>query len=244
MHKTIEPAILYFGTPVVLITTLNSDGTVNVAPMSSIWWLGSSCMIGLDGSSKTTENLLRTKQCVLNLASSESVKAVDCLAKTTGQESVPLHKKALGYEYIKDKLDIAGLTKQKSEVVSPPRILECLIQLEATLEKAIPFAVDNPKTMIPTVAFELNVEKVHAEESLLFGENQGYVNPDKWHPLIMSFRKFYTTGDTLHKSRLSEGCEDKYAPWKQSWLKRKVINLAIKNNTKSYAKAINENKCE
>lgn len=53
MHKTIEPAIHYFGTPVVLITTLNKDKTVNVAPMSSIWWLGSSCMIGLDGGSQS-----------------------------------------------------------------------------------------------------------------------------------------------------------------------------------------------
>jgi hypothetical protein len=27
MHKTIEPSILYFGTPVVLISTRNEDGT-------------------------------------------------------------------------------------------------------------------------------------------------------------------------------------------------------------------------
>jgi flavin reductase (DIM6/NTAB) family NADH-FMN oxidoreductase RutF len=39
-HVTIEPAILYFGTPVVLISTQNEDGTANLAPMSSAWWLG------------------------------------------------------------------------------------------------------------------------------------------------------------------------------------------------------------
>ena len=38
MHQTIEPAILYFGTPVVLISTLNEDGSPNLAPMSSAWW--------------------------------------------------------------------------------------------------------------------------------------------------------------------------------------------------------------
>jgi flavin reductase (DIM6/NTAB) family NADH-FMN oxidoreductase RutF len=37
MHKTIEPTILYFGTPVALISTLNPDGTANLAPMSSAW---------------------------------------------------------------------------------------------------------------------------------------------------------------------------------------------------------------
>jgi flavin reductase (DIM6/NTAB) family NADH-FMN oxidoreductase RutF len=69
MHKTIEPSILYFGTPAVLISTRNEDGTTNVAPMSSAWWLGWGCMIGLAGHSKTSENLLREQECVLNLPS-------------------------------------------------------------------------------------------------------------------------------------------------------------------------------
>jgi len=47
MHRTIEPTILYFGTPVALISTLNPDGSPNLAPMSSAWWLGWSCMLGL-----------------------------------------------------------------------------------------------------------------------------------------------------------------------------------------------------
>ena len=51
----IEPAILYFGTPVVLISTLNDDGTSNLAPMSSAFWLGWRCILGLDASSKNTE---------------------------------------------------------------------------------------------------------------------------------------------------------------------------------------------
>jgi hypothetical protein len=33
MHKTIEPTILYFGTPVALISTLNPDGSPNLAPL-------------------------------------------------------------------------------------------------------------------------------------------------------------------------------------------------------------------
>ncbi len=30
MHISSEPAILYFGTPVVVVSTLNGDGTPNV----------------------------------------------------------------------------------------------------------------------------------------------------------------------------------------------------------------------
>ncbi len=80
----IEPSILYFGTPVVLISTLNEDATVNVAPMSSAWWHGWGCMLGLTSGSKTVENLRRTRQCVLNLPSAEQVEFVDRLALTTG----------------------------------------------------------------------------------------------------------------------------------------------------------------
>jgi flavin reductase (DIM6/NTAB) family NADH-FMN oxidoreductase RutF len=73
MHGTfsvshqIEPAILYFGTPVVLIGSSNEDGSFNLAPMSSAWWVGWRCMLGLARNSKTTENMIRTGECVLNL---------------------------------------------------------------------------------------------------------------------------------------------------------------------------------
>ncbi|HET8880717.1 MAG TPA: flavin reductase, partial [Solimonas sp.] len=79
----IEPAILYFGTPVVLISTTNEDGGSNLAPMSSAFWLGWRCILGLDASSKNTENLMRTGECVLNLPSPAQVGHVDRLARLT-----------------------------------------------------------------------------------------------------------------------------------------------------------------
>lgn len=39
-HRVTEPNILYFGTPVVLVSTLNPNGTANLAPISSAFWLG------------------------------------------------------------------------------------------------------------------------------------------------------------------------------------------------------------
>ena len=84
MHKTIDPAILYWGTPVVLVSSLNEDGSTNIAPMSSAWWLGRSCMLGFGARSKTPANILRTGECVLNLPSADLVGAVNSLARTTG----------------------------------------------------------------------------------------------------------------------------------------------------------------
>ncbi|WP_341772710.1 hypothetical protein [Burkholderia gladioli] len=40
MHVTAHPSILYFGTPVALLATVNADGSHNLAPMSSVFWLG------------------------------------------------------------------------------------------------------------------------------------------------------------------------------------------------------------
>lgn len=34
-HVTIQPKILYYGAPVVLLATENPDGTTNISPISS-----------------------------------------------------------------------------------------------------------------------------------------------------------------------------------------------------------------
>src|SRR4051794_14751069 len=51
MHVISEPNILYFGTPVILIGTTNENASYNLAPMSSAFWLGWRCVIGLAAAS-------------------------------------------------------------------------------------------------------------------------------------------------------------------------------------------------
>src|ERR1700678_3006173 len=92
--RTIEPKILYFGTPVALISSLNEDGTTNLAPMSSFWALGWTLMLGLLDETKTAENLLRHPECVINLPSPDMWKAVEKLAPLTGKDPVPEIKSA------------------------------------------------------------------------------------------------------------------------------------------------------
>lgn len=60
MHIVSEPPILYLGTPVVLISTVNEDGSFNLAPMSSAFWLGWRCILGLATVSKTPQNMIQT----------------------------------------------------------------------------------------------------------------------------------------------------------------------------------------
>lgn len=222
MHLSKEPAIFYLGTPVVLISTLNEDGSTNIAPMSSAWWLGWSCMLGLDASSKTTENLRRTGECVLNLPSCEGVERVDRLAMLTGSNPVPLHKKLLGYRHSGDKFGEAGLTPQASELVAPQRARECPVQLEAKLVSIRPFAAQDARMAIPACAIEVRIVRAHFEQAILLDPADHKIDPDKWRPLIMSFRHFYGLGERLHRSRLGRGSEDAYAPWRAGGLRRVV----------------------
>ena len=219
MHKIIEPAIHYWGTPVVLISTLNQDGSPNLAPMSSAWWLGWSCMLGLDASSKTTENLKRSGECVLNLAALENAGAVDRLALLTGSASVPLHKKLLGYHHRADKFGAAGMTPQSSLQVAPPRAGECPVQLEAVVESIRPFATNDPRMAVPACMVELRIVQVHADARILAGPDSDRIDPDKWKPLMMNFRQFFSLGEAVHPSRLGKAPEEAYAPWKLSGLK-------------------------
>lgn len=215
-HRTIEPAIHYWGTPVVLISTRNEDGSANLAPMSSAWWLGWSCMLGLDASSRTTENLRRTGACVLNLASANLVSAVDRLALLTGTPQLPLHKRFLGYRHEADKFTAAGLTPQASDVVAPPRVQECQVQMEAQVVEIRPFAARDARMPVGACMVELQLLKVHVAPDLLQEPDGHRIDPDRWKPLIMSFRQFHSVGERLQPSRLATVPEEAYAPWRRS----------------------------
>ena len=200
MHRTIEPTILYFGTPVALITTLNEDGTPNIAPMSSAWWLGWSCMLGLGSMGKTSDNLIRTRECVINLPSEEQVTHVDRLALTTGKNPVPDKKQGWGYRYEPDKFGIAGLTPLPSLDVNPPRIRECPVHMEGVVHEWRPFGKN-----VSANVFEIHISRLHVEESLLVGnESRPHIDAEKWRPLIMSFCRFFGLGQEVHPSRLAE----------------------------------------
>lgn len=211
MHIASEPAILYFGTPVVLISTRNEDGSANLAPMSSAFWLGWRCMIGLDAGSQTTRNLLRTGECVLNLPSQDEVDAVNRLALTTGSDPVPGRKRARGYRHVKDKFALAGLGEIASETVGPPRARECPVQLETVLEGRHDVAAADEFLRGSVVVLELRIQRVHLAAHILMPGQPNRVDPDRWRPLIMSFQQFYGLAPgPLHDSSLATVAEAMY----------------------------------
>ncbi len=210
MHVISEPNILYFGTPVILTGTSNEDGSYNIAPMSSAFWLGWRCVIGLAAPSQTTKNILRTGECVLNLASVNNIAAVNKLARTTGSNPVPTGKQQKGYVYEPNKFDRAGLTPFPADLVAAPLVQECDVQLEAVLVNARSLAAENEAMKNRIMLMELRIVRVHIEESILMDGHINHIDPNKWKPLIMSFQKFYSVGNELQHSILSEIPENLY----------------------------------
>lgn len=196
MHKVVPLKVHYYGTPVVLVSSTNPDGTTNVAPMSSAWWLDDCAMLGLGGSSRTAKNVLRTGVCVLNLTPSTLVERVDRLALLTGEPILNPHKQETGYRYEPRKFEASGLTPQPSDLVSPERVAECPIQLECELVASHEFG--------SAWALQVRVLRPHVDESILI-PGTAYVDPQKWDPLIMKFCDFFGDARPLTPSRLAKG---------------------------------------
>lgn len=197
-HRVIAPKILYFGTPVVLISTCNEDGSVNLAPMSSAWALGDTVVLGLGAEGKTAENLARSGECVLNLPSDSMWRAVEKLAPLTGKKPVPEYKLASAFRYERDKFGAAGLTSLASECVAPPRVAECPLQLEAQVSAIHPFSDAEAGALI----VETQVVRVHARMEIIQGER--HIRPGAWRPLIYNFRHYFGLGSELGKTFRSE----------------------------------------
>jgi flavin reductase (DIM6/NTAB) family NADH-FMN oxidoreductase RutF len=199
-HLVVEPRVHYYGTPVVLVSTTNPDGSANLAPMSSAWWIGNSCLLGLDETSQTTLNLQRTRELVLNLPDTNLVDAVDRLAGYTGAQIVPPHKAAKGYEHLADKFGRARLTPVDSHLVTPPRVGECPIQMESKVKRMNPFS--DPGSGV--VAIEVEIIRTHVREDMLVTGSNRHIDPEQWDPLIMKFTHYYGRARHVHPSRLAE----------------------------------------
>ncbi|NUS10327.1 MAG: flavin reductase family protein [Streptomyces sp.] len=195
-HLEISPAVLYFGTPVVLLSTENDDGTFNLAPISSAWALGRTVVIGLGRSGQTAANLTRRPGLAISLPAPEQWPAVERLAPLTGRYPVPADKHA-GCRFEADKFGAAGLTPEPSHTVRPPRVAECPLQFEARAERV------RPDVSGGHVIVEAAVVKVHAAPHIVV-PGTDHIAPDAWSPLVYNFRHYFGLGPELGHSYRSQ----------------------------------------
>jgi flavin reductase (DIM6/NTAB) family NADH-FMN oxidoreductase RutF len=107
---------------VVLVTTLNEDGTSNIAPKSWISMMAFEppvLAIGCNLKHWTAQNILWRKEFVVNVPGSE-------LAETSWKCHDLPHPRPV---------EVVGLTSVPAQKVKPPRIEECKAHLECILDK-------------------------------------------------------------------------------------------------------------
>ncbi|WP_234068097.1 flavin reductase family protein [Myxococcus stipitatus] len=202
-HRVITPRILYFGTPVVLLSTLNEDGTPNLSPLSSAWALGDRLVLGLGRLGQGLANLERTREAVVNLPSADLWPQVERLAPTTGRSPVPEAKRAMGYVHEAHKFERAGLTPGASHTVAPPRALECPLQLECVLLD-VREGTAVPGEPAPSFAIaELRVTRVHAHDDVTVPGTH-HVDVERWSPLLYIFRHYAGAGPRLGRNFRAE----------------------------------------
>jgi flavin reductase (DIM6/NTAB) family NADH-FMN oxidoreductase RutF len=195
-HRVITPSILYFGTPVVVLSSENADGTANLAPISSAWALGDVFLLGLGAHGHTVDNLRARPELVINFPSSDQWKQVESLALLTGADPVPPGKPA-GCRFAPDKFGAAGWHQTPSELVRPPRVSECPAQIEATVSSLRPDASDQ------FVVVEAKAVRVHAEPTIVI-DGTSHIDPTVWSPLIYNFRHYFGLGARLGRAGRAE----------------------------------------
>ncbi|VWC73263.1 flavin reductase [Burkholderia aenigmatica] len=192
--RSVSLPVLYFGTPVALVSSLNPDGTTNLSPISSYWALSNTLVIGLSETGQCRRNLERCEELVLNLPDAPLWANVEAIAATSGSEAMPDIKKQMGYRFERDKFKRAGFTTKASECIAPMRVAECPIQIEASLVRI--HRIGNEADAM--IAAELRALRIHVHAELLSPEDRIHI--ERWHPLYYVFRQYFSLGEHLGKN--------------------------------------------
>jgi flavin reductase (DIM6/NTAB) family NADH-FMN oxidoreductase RutF len=102
--------------------------------------------------------------------------------------------------HVADKFALGAVTRQRSELVQPPRVKECPVQLECRVVSTRPFGAPSVKA----TSYEVKVLRAHVEQDLLIPGTH-HIDPLRWDPLIMKFCDFFGGGVSLRPSRLAAG---------------------------------------
>jgi len=170
--------------PIAFVSTLGSDGSINLAPFSYFNAISSEPpLVGIAindraGDPKDTlRNILETGEFVVNVVSEPLLEA---MVRTAGD-----------WPRDTSEFGVTGLTPAPSERVRPPYVKESPLQLECRLHREIPLG--NSRFVVGEVLFARASDDVMTE---------GRVDPGKLAPIGRLGGEFYSrTHDILRVSR-------------------------------------------
>lgn len=126
--------------PIAFVTTLNDDLSLNGAPFSFFTVLTAKpplvmlSILRKDGGimKDTARNILRTKEYVIHLTTMDNIEKINITAALLDPNV--------------SEVDLAKLTKVKSQLIKTPGVMEAKIRFEVTLDKHIELGDDNEIT--------------------------------------------------------------------------------------------------
>lgn len=185
-HRVITPSVLYFGTPVAVISSVNGDGSTNIAPISSFWALDDLVVLGLGASGQTARNLRERPDLVVNLFEDGAWAQIDALGRMTGADPVPAGKRA-DCRFVPDKFGAVGWHPVTARPGTPARIAEASVHIEASVT-----AIDGEHGDLAVMRARAGT--VHADDRIVVA-GTSHIDPQRWRPLIYSFRHYFGLGD-------------------------------------------------
>ena len=178
--------------PIGWISSLANDGTVNLAPFSFFNAMSENPPIvamGINGSHSeggakdSLDNIEATKEFVCNMVSYSQREKMN-LSSAMLPRSV-------------DEFDYAGVTKEPSTLVKPPRVKESLAHLECVHYKTIILPSDNPKVVNSMVLGE--VVGIHISDEIIV---DGMIDMKKYQPLArLGYMDYCHVDDTFSMDR-------------------------------------------
>jgi flavin reductase (DIM6/NTAB) family NADH-FMN oxidoreductase RutF len=196
VHIDITPGMLYYGNTVTLLSTLNADGSTNLAPMSSTWALGDTIVLGMGNGSKTAQNLCERADAVLNLPGPELWQQVERLGDMTGISN-PRAQHGHGSISIQDKFAAVGLNPE------PAALVDCMMVAQARLQIELQVVSCDLDASGEFVIAQAHVLRVHADPRIVV-PGTSYVDPRKWKPLIYNFRHYHTLAAQIGESGITQ----------------------------------------
>ena len=165
--KTFKGSTILNPVPVVLITSQNKEGKVNVF---TVGWIGTACTkppmitVSIKPERLSYDNIKETEEFVVNLPTSSMTRIVDYCGVVTGKKE--------------DKIKKLGLNLNSSSLVSVPALTDCPINIECRLKNITTLGThDLFLAEIVSVAIDEDIidakGKIHFEKAKLIAYSHG-----------------------------------------------------------------------
>ncbi len=166
-----SPWAALFPCPVVLVTCVDSEGSPNIITLA---WVGVVCsnppMLGFGVQPRRYSYRLieRSGEFVVNIPTTDIVKETDFCGMVSGKDV--------------NKFSQTGLTPEPAEIVKPPLIKECPVNIEGVVKTKIPLGVHH--------LFLGEVVQVHVEQEIL--NEKGRIDFTSFSPFVYNQGEYWS----------------------------------------------------